>query len=76
MTKPTAGHITGTLSLTIDGAAPIDIGNVTLPLVVTHVYDSGYAAFGLGVNLEAVRDTVAAIFWQAETGSVDGENNE
>ena len=72
MTKPTAGHITGTLSLAIDGAAPIDIGKIALPLVVTRVDDaSGRLALGLGVNLDAVRRDVAELFRQAETGASD-----
>ena len=68
MTKPNAARIMGTLSLTIDGAPPIDIGKVTLPLVVTHIDNpsTGRMAFGLGVNLEAVRNAVTELFRQAE----------
>lgn len=72
MTNPVAGYITGTLSLTIDGAGPIDIGTVALPLVVTRIDGaSGRMALGLGVNLDAVRRDVAEIFRQAETGAGD-----
>ena len=56
-----------------DGADPIDIGTVALPLVVTRVDDQRTArmALGLGVNLDAVRRDVAEIFRQAETGAGD-----
>ena len=72
MSNTTAGYITGTLSLTIDGADPIDIGTVALPLVVTRVDSaSGRMAFGLGVDLDAVRRDAAELFRQAETGADD-----
>lgn len=71
MKQTTAGYITGTLSLTIDGADPIDIGTVALPLVVTSVDGSGHMAFELGVDLVAVRRDVAEIFRQVETGAGD-----
>ena len=73
MSNTTAGHITGTLSLTIDGADPIDIGKIALPLIVTRLDDqrTGRMAFGLGVDLDAVRRDVAELFRQAETGADD-----
>lgn len=61
----TAGHITGHLMLRIDGAPEdIDMGAITLPLVVTRVSDdrTGRLALGLGVNLDDVRRDIAAIF--------------
>lgn len=62
------GGVTGALVLVI-GDAEIKIGTVTIPLEVTRVCKTGEArlALGLGVNLESVCDTVAAIFCQNRT---------
>ena len=60
-----AGHITGHLLLRIDGAPEdVDMGAITLPLVVTEVSDdrAGRLALGIGVNLDNVRRDIAAIF--------------
>ena len=66
------GHITGHLKLVV-GDAEIDLGGVTLPLSVTRVspYKSPYMHLGLGVDLEAVRDTVSEIFDQASRQEAD-----
>ena len=60
----TAGHITGRLLLRINGAPEdIDMGAITLPLVVMKVDDrTGRLALGIGVNLDNVRSDIAAIF--------------
>ena len=61
----TAGHITATLLLRIDGAPEdVDMGAITLPLVVTEVSDAktGRLALGIGVNLDNVRSDIIAIF--------------
>ena len=61
----TAGHITGHLLLRIDGAPEdVDMGAITLPLVVMQVSDdrTGRLALGIGVNLDNVRRDIAAIF--------------
>ena len=61
----TAGRITGHLLLRIDGAPEaVDMGAITLPLVVTNVSDdrTGRLALGIGVNLDNVRRDIAAIF--------------
>ena len=61
----TAGHIAGHLLLRIDGAPEdIDMGAITLPLVVTRVSDdkTGRLALGIGVNLDNVRSDIIAIF--------------
>ena len=73
MPKTIAGHITGQLLLAIDGADPIELGGITLPLTVTRVVNqrTGHMAFSLGVNLDAVRRDVAELFRQAETGADD-----
>ncbi len=62
------GNVTGDLVLVI-GDAEIKIGTVAIPLEVTRVCKTGetHLALGLGVNLEAVRDTVAEIFRQNRT---------
>lgn len=67
----TAGHITCHLMLRIDGAPEdIDMGAITLPLVVTQVSDdrTGRLALGLGVNLDDVRRDIAAIFTDNREG--------
>ena len=67
----TVGRITGRLKLVI-GDAELDLGGVALPLSVTRVSPdkSPYMHLGLGVDLEAVRDTVSEIFAQA-SGQAD-----
>ena len=60
-----AGHIAGRLLLRIDGAPEdVDMGAITLPLVVMQVSDDriGRLALGLGVNLDDVRRDNTAIF--------------
>ena len=68
----TAGHITGHLKLVV-GDAEIDLGGITLPLNVTRVSPrkSPYMHLGLGVDLEAVRDTVSEILSQASRQEAD-----
>ena len=63
------GGITGRLQLVV-GDSGIDLGTVYLPLTLTRVSakKSPYLHFGIGVDLEAVRDTVAQLFKQAEDG--------
>ena len=61
----TAGHIIGHLLLRVDGASEdVDMGTITLPLVVMQVSDdrTGRLALGIGVNLDNVRSDIAAIF--------------
>lgn len=62
------GSITGKLILTV-GDENIEIGTVAIPLEVTQVRKTGSdrMAFGLGVDLAAVRDTVVEIFRQNRT---------
>lgn len=62
------GGITGRLQLVV-GDGEIDLGTVYLPLTLTRVSapkKSPYMHFGIGVDLEAVRDTVAQLFKRAE----------
>lgn len=60
------GGITGRLKLVV-GDGEIDLGTVYLPLTLTRVSPekSPYMHLGIGVDLEAVRDTVAELFKQA-----------
>ena len=61
------GGIKGRLKLVV-GDGEIDLGAVYLPLALIRVSPerSPYMHLGIGVNLEAVRDTVAQLFKQAE----------
>ena len=61
------GGITARLIIVV-GDSEINIGTIRLPLEVTRVSptSSPYMHLGLGVDLEAVRGTVAEIFNQAE----------
>lgn len=74
ITKPTVGHITGTLVLQIADGAPVDLGTIRLPLIVTRVSPekASYMSFGIGVDLEGVRDVIGEIFGQHEGGGGDG----
>lgn len=59
----TAGHITATLLLRLDGAPrAVELGTISLPLVVTNVRVDGGYELGIGVNLDNVRRDIAAIF--------------
>jgi len=61
--------VSGVLTLTISGGDPIELGTVRLPLVITRIapHRSSYMSFGIGVDLDAVRDTIKTIFGQHET---------
>lgn len=63
------GSIRGKLVLVV-GDAELQIGTVSLPLKVTRVCPEGKSrmAFGLGVDLESVTETVQAIFAEAVSG--------
>ena len=63
MTRKTVGSIRGKLVLVVDDAE-IEIGEVFLPLEVTRVVPHGKSrmALGIGVDLEAVTETVREIF--------------
>lgn len=60
--KPTVGHVTGDLTLTIDGNT-VALGAVDIPLV-TETIDShrGEIAVKLRADLVEVRRTISAIF--------------
>ena len=62
-----AGHITGELTLTLPGAEPVKLGNIPLPIVVTRIHNpkTGGMSFGLGVNLDDVKNTIGVIFRDA-----------
>lgn len=65
----TAGNITATLLLRLDGAPrAVELGTITLPLVVTNVRVDGGYELGIGANLEAVRRDIAAIFTDNREG--------
>lgn len=56
-----AGFIRGRLVLFV-GSEQVEMGAVTLPLKVTKVAEQNLLHLGIGVNLAAVRDDIAAIF--------------
>ncbi len=61
----TVGYVTGTLSLKLgDDLPPIELGMITLPLKVKRLIrdTTNYADFGIGVDLDAVKHEIAAIF--------------
>ena len=61
------GGVTGRLKLVIDDAE-IDLGGVYLPLMVTRVSPkkAPYMHMGIGVDLDAVHDSVIELFKQHE----------
>lgn len=70
--NPVVGYITGTLSLTLRGGEPVDIGTVKLPLVPTRVSAENSSitmSYGIGVDLGEVRRTIESIFKEHEEGS-------
>lgn len=70
----TAGFISGQLRLVI-GDDEIDLGGVDLPLTIRRVETStGGLSFGLGVDLDDVRNTIRAIFGTAAIKT--GDNHE
>lgn len=62
------GHVTGVLTLTITGGEPVELGTVRLPLVTARVSPpkAGHMSFGIGVDLDAVTNTIKEIFGQHE----------
>ncbi len=62
------GGVTGRLKLVIDDTE-IDLGSVYLPLTVTRVSPekAPYMHLGIGVDLDAVHDSVIEIFRQHGT---------
>ena len=63
-----AGYLYGELMIRFEGAEPIGLGTLRLPIAVTRVESptKGTLAFGVGVNLDRVRATIAEVFRQAE----------
>ena len=70
MTKPTAGYLTGMLTLTFPGAEPVEIGSVSLPVGVTT--GPGGIATRLIVDTEQAARDIRAIFAAAEAIGVGG----
>ena len=68
MSDVIAGRIAGTLTLTLPGADPVELGTIPLPIVVTRIYNpkTGSMSFGLGVNLDEVKHALGVVFRDAE----------
>ena len=68
------GYVVGELTLTIEGGDPFKLGTVDLPVVLTAIRDQTSAsglAFGLGVNLDDVKNTIGIIFRDAKVKEND-----
>lgn len=68
MSDKIVGYISGNLKLDVDGGGTASLGAVRLPLISTRVSPekAPYMHFGVGVDLESVRDTIQEIFKQNE----------
>ena len=60
MTKPTAGYLTGMLTLTFPGAEPVEIGSISLPIGV--LTSHGGITTRLMVDTEEAADRIRRIF--------------
>ena len=60
MTKPTAGYLTGMLTLTFPGAEPVEIGSVSLPVGV--ITGPGGITTRLIVDTDEAADRIRRIF--------------